>query len=277
MQSNGEWLAKKEQELLAYDGPDRVVTSTEKRRQLADESPPSLKFLTGITGLDHLVDGVCGGELIAIGGPRKHGKTLLMQSLTANFVKQKAKVIWFSFEVPTPQFLTQMPENVEFLLPNTLFPYKVDWVIDRVWEAKLKYGAQIVAVDNLHHMFDISLTQGPVSLMIGNIIRGLKQLAIKLNIIVFILCHSKKPQSSTDGEEAEVSDHDMRDSSIIPSECDTTWMIRRCFESSEAVLKVACHRRTGVLGNKISLFKNGFFLQGQEGEFMPQLEDELPF
>src|SRR3990167_7822203 len=70
-------------DLARTNGPDRIVSCAEMREILAS-LPAAKNFRTGIAGLDFLVDGLDAGELIAIGGPPKHGKKLLAQKKNAN-------------------------------------------------------------------------------------------------------------------------------------------------------------------------------------------------
>lgn len=217
-------------------------------------------FRTGIAGLDALVDGVQTGELIAIGGPRKHGKTLLAQTVTANLHSQGVECLWMSFEVPTVQFLKQMPAGVNFFMPDTLKSADMEWLEHRIIEGKLKYETRAVFIDNLHFLVDLT-TRGNISLDIGIIIRALKRMAIEHSLIIVILCHSRKPDiDKKTGAVAEVTDWDLRDSSFIPQESDTTWMVQRTPDDKNMV-KVCCHRRTGKLNQKFMMHKPGLLLE----------------
>jgi len=71
-------------ELRDYQGEDQIVTSWDIAEVLKQEEPPRV-FNSKIPGLDTAIEGFEPGELIAVSGPRKGGKSLLAQSLTKSF------------------------------------------------------------------------------------------------------------------------------------------------------------------------------------------------
>lgn len=255
----------REARLMTYAGPDRVVSSTEMRRLLAAQNRKVYSFSTGLHRLDDAVGKIETGELIAIGGPTKHGKTTLAQTLTVNLASSGARCLWFTFEVPVHQFLQQIPEVGTFYLPMEHKAHDFSWTVDRIGESSLKHGTQIVFIDNLHHLFDLAKTKN-ASLDIGHCIRSLKRMAIEADVAIFLLCHSKKPAENR-GEVQEASEWDLRDSSFIPQESDSTWMIQRKMDKNtgefrqEALLKICNHRRTGVMAKKIHLVRVGALLE----------------
>lgn len=286
----GKVAADREAALLAYDGPDRIITAREYRQLLKEKPKNKVKFMTGLRGLDALTEGCVGGELVIIGGPPKNGKTLLAQTLTRNFAQQGIGALWFSFEVPADQFFSQMPEDTDFCLPQMLIPYKTDWLHTRIEESKLKHGTRAVFIDHLHFLVDLARASRNFSVDIGEIIRGLKREAIRLNVVIFLLCHSTKAQG-IDGQVRELQAMDMRDSSFITQEADTTWIVQRKAKTKEkvgakwvklerpiytnkAVLKVCNHRRTGVMEQRIELEKGEtlFHEYGEESRQFRELE-----
>ncbi len=99
-----------------YDGEDRVVTSFELNDKLQGEKrEPHVNVKSGIPGIDYACEGFRDGELIIISGPTKMGKTLLAQTFTASFSKQKEYACWFSYEVPARQFAQANSDITAFL------------------------------------------------------------------------------------------------------------------------------------------------------------------
>jgi replicative DNA helicase len=223
--------------------------------------------------LDKLTDGFVGGELVALSGPTKNGKTLLAQTLTVNFKAAGINSLWFSFEVPARQFMTQIPDDCLFYLPNVLVPHTINWLDDRIVESKLKFNTRAVFIDHLHYLVDLESSRRNISVDIGAVVRRLKRIAIRHNIVLFLLCHSTKAQGPT-GEVRELGSMDIRDSSFIPQEADTTWIIQRRLEEdrdNQAMLKVCNHRRTGTMEKRTTLIKDGqlfkqFYFPGAEPE-----------
>lgn len=242
---------------LNYSGPDQVVTSFELDDILAQSSDQALCVKSKMPRLDKLLEGFESGELIAISGPRKSGKTLFAQSLTVNFLPVKS--LWFSYELTLKQFLRTFSELPLFISPLKLKAYSLPWLKERILEALVKHGIGVVFIDHLHFLFDLVRVKN-TSLEIGQVVRFLKTMAIKYNLIIFLLCHMRK----VDLKE-EPTDADVRDSSLVSSESDTGLIIWRLTDTdNQAIVKVAYSRRTGVLDKTFKIAKiNGLLREVQ--------------
>jgi replicative DNA helicase len=250
-------FASKEQELRDYEGDDKVVPATEMKERVFAAAYNPTKFFAGMTSLDSIIEGFEGGELIVISGPTKQGKTTFSQTLTANFEKQDVKSLWFSYEVSMRQLFEKFVKAKDFYLPQRLVPKNLDWLEERVIEAKLKYNIKAVFIDHLHYIVDMEKSRNQ-SIEIGTVIRRLKTIANTHNIVIFLMAHLTK----TKYEEAP-TESDIRDSSFITQEADCTLLIWRermknrkskmfDYTGLTAVI-IANHRRTGVLGKVIKL------------------------
>ena len=250
MNSNSESFAQ-------YDGDDKVITSLELHDKLqADKHEPHVSVKSGIPGIDYACEGFQDGELIIISGPTKMGKTLLAQTFTANFSKQKEYACWFSYEVPARQFLDQFPILPLFYLPMNNKAQDFDWFMHKCLEAYFKYNTRIFFVDHLHFLIDMARINNP-SLEIGAIVRRIKRFAVENDFVIFLLCHIKK----TDGE--DISYRDLRDSSFIAQDSDTCIMIKRTPKDGQntAKARVEFHRRTGVMEWVVNLEKQHGYLR----------------
>lgn len=96
---------EQQQTLREYDGEDRVISSHEMKLALDRRPEARFSIKSLIPSLDRYIKDFRDGELIAISGPTKNGKTLLAQTLTVNFEKQGQLALWFTFEVPASEFL----------------------------------------------------------------------------------------------------------------------------------------------------------------------------
>lgn len=253
-------VADYEEYLAKYDKRDKVVSSNEMLEKIKNEPTNEIKFDCGIPTLDKYTEGFEGGELIIIAGATKHGKTLLCQTITNNMSLKGTKSIWFSYEMPVKQFVKRFPKLPLFYLPQTIEGNAMAWIEAKIWEAKIKYGVKAVFIDHLHFLFDM-VQNGNVSLQIGMLMRKLKKLAMKHNIVIFLIAHLKKVKL----EESPTLD-DLRDSSFIGQESDSVIMIARKCENgeyqNEAKIYVQTHRRTGAMGKSlVVLFKNGLFYE----------------
>lgn len=256
----------KEEYLSTYTGEDRIVSSDVFLEELKNRGENPVKMFSKIPKLDSLIGHFEGGELYAISGQTKNGKTTFAQTLTKNFEEQGVHSLWFSFEVSGPLLFSKFVKTKLFYLPKKLYDKRLDWLEDRILEAKLKYKVKAVFIDHLHYLVDIERTRDS-SLDIGSVIRKLKIIAIENNIVVFLLCHTKK-LSSVDMPSAE----DVRDSSFIPQEADSTMMVWRVMkknkrtkeieDSGKTLLIVSNHRRAGVMNKVVSLrFKDGLLFE----------------
>ncbi len=257
-----------------YDGPDRIISAQEMEALCSVKNEKLQTFKTGFPRLDLLTGGIQTGELIAIGGPTKNGKSLTAQTMTKNLSDSGVAVLWFSFELPIPQFISVFEGRSVFFLPLKLTHGNLAWLRERIIEAKMKNDCRVVFIDNLHHIIDFERMRN-IGLEIGQVIRFVKRLAVELNVCIIILCHSKKPEF-TGKNTQEVSEWDLRDSSFIPQESDATIMIQRKIDKetgrtlNEAIIKVCLHRRTGKMGEKVHVRKVGYFLEEDRkyyGEF----------
>lgn len=245
-------IIERESRLADYQGSDRIITSHEYAQRLKEQAKPIFRVMTKIPGLDRWIEGCEGGELIIISGIPKSGKSLLAQTLTVNFLEQGVHSVWFTYELTPRQFLERFPgqELPMFFLPREHKPNVIAWVRDRIWEAKLKYDARIVFIDHLHYIVDIE-RRGNLSLEIGTVVRQLKQVAIDLNMGIFLLCHMKGLE-----EKQRPSARAIRDSAFITAESDVTIIIHRLKRTeNQAGLLVEYSRRTGALSQRLKLQK----------------------
>ena len=240
-----------EKNLKEYSGEDQVISSHEMSLNLKESPESIIRVKSFIPSLDTAVEDFRDGELIVISGPTKMGKTLLAQTLTANFAKQQHSCLWFSYEVPARQFLSQFPEMPLIYLPQRLKAHAMNWIEERIQESFLKYHTRVIFLDHLHYLFDLARSRNP-SIEIGQVIRRLKTLAVQGGFIIFLLCHTTKGKSEND-----LSYESIRDSSFISQESDSVLMIKRTPVNGEntARLRVEFHRRTGVLEKVIDLIK----------------------
>lgn len=248
------------QELKNYEGQDRIISSFDLSDIIKQTGGYEYLLKSKIPLLDAYLDGGFeSGELIAISGSPKSGKTLFGQSLTMNFLDQHQNALWFQYEVTYRRFLEAFPQLPKFYVPMQLQAADMTWLKNRILEGIYKHGISAVFIDHLHFLFDI-LTNRNASLEIGRVIRSLKQIAIDHNIVIFLMCHMAKIR-----RDEEPDDQHIRDSSLIGAESDTVLLLWRDAKTDkEAVLKIRYARRSGAMDKKIRLVKaNGLLREVQ--------------
>ncbi len=258
--------AKRQESLKNYQGEDRVISAPELSLALESTAEPVVTVKSGIPTLDRYIEGFQAGEVYAVSGYTKGGKTLLCQSFTVEMIKQQIFPLWFSYEVPARQFLSQFQKVPFVYMPSKLKAHDMKWLEDRILESFIKYHTRVVFIDHLHYLFDIARSRNP-SLDIGAVIRRLKSLAVDNGLIIFLLCHTVKGKS-----EGNLSYESIRDSSFVSQESDSVLMIQRTPKDGEnrAKVRVEFHRRTGCLEKVVKLEKVGRYLR----EVTDRPEDE---
>lgn len=256
----------KQEELAKYDGKDKVITLKEKRKLQGEEGNVAWLVGSGIPSLDIMTRGFRPGNLIIVSAPTSHGKTTLLQSITKNTAKEKIKSLWFPFEGNMDDFLERLDMvTTESTMPSNLKSSSVEWIYLRIEEAIAKHGIKVVFIDHLHYLLSLG-SMGNASLTIGHIVRQLKLMAEKLNVVIFLVCHIRKLQNKdSEGTIKAPSIEDLRDSSFIGQEADyVILMWRKVSKQStrdnpiwldKAKLSLQKNRRTGKLGN-INLIMN---------------------
>ena len=238
-----------------YQGDDRVVSSHDIQKNLESfKDLPRLK--SGIKGLDALCDGFLPGEMIILTGQTKMGKTSIARTLTEKFIEEGHQCLWFSYEEPYHQFLASFDPLPVFYLPLQLARKDPEWIEARIVEAKQKYGIKAVFVDHLGYLIDAFQFRN-AALEIGAIVRQIRTLALKHNIVLFLLHHVRRLA----GEKKNPTHHDLRDSELIAAEASAVLIIwRNRIKGSYgdySTLSVDIHRRTGAREKQIKLKYDG--------------------
>jgi len=241
----------KELEILSrYAGEDEVISSKTAQDILSEEAGKVvLNINTKLPTLDNLIGGFREGQVIIISGPTGSGKTSLCQTITENIAQQNINCLWFSYEVGMEEFFSKFSEVPLFYLPKTTKQNSLLWLEDRIVEAIAKFNCKAVFVDHLHYLLEMQkmAEAKSISLLIGMMMRELKRMAIKHQIIIFLVSHLRKTILD---KLPEIDD--MRDSSFVGQEADTVIFIKRLKDgdlmTNNATIKVAKNRRTGNLG-----------------------------
>lgn len=225
---------------------DKIISSWELRESLKDEK--AVKYYCGVTSIDETFEGFEPGELITLSGPTKHGKTSVFQMLTSGFEGNDVFSLWFAYEVPPVQLIRRFPNLPLFYFPAVIKDRIMSYLDKKIREAKEKFNVKIVFIDHLHYLLDLSRMTN-ASIQIGQVIRGLKRLAIKHGVCIFLAAHTTKLLP-----DKEPSADDIRDSSFVSQESDGVMIVWRTKKVvNESRLKLEYHRRIGLIDKIIPL------------------------
>ena len=245
---------------------DRIISSFEFLAQIKEQQETrKTPYTSLLPTLDTLVEGFEPGELITISGPTKNGKTLLGQTMTKNFYHNQVISLWFSFEVPPKQFLSQFGRELPLIyMPAHLKAASLPWLKSKIIQAQELYNIKIVFIDHLHFLFDMMASKN-TSLQIGQVIRELKGIAINNQLVIFLMAHTQKGEGNSYSH--------IRDSSFVSQESDSVFMVQRSTDpkkKTEGFVIVEFHRRTGVLREIVPLIKVGNFFEERTGQPEPE-------
>lgn len=226
---------------------------------------------------DEVIDGgVNPGDVVVVAGQTGHGKTTLVQDWTISMIKgeKKAKALWFSYEV-LPSHLWKKFQEMGMKREDCAFiPAKhstgnVAWIETKIKEGKEKFGIKSVFIDHLG--FLLPKTQGVLGKNISNnlasfitqIMRDLKTVALREEVIIFLPVHMKK----VDSGQRQADTNDIKDSSGIGQEADLVFLIEREKDRSDGArsyftdktkITLAKNRKTGI-----TVVGNFFMLNGR--------------
>lgn len=244
--------------------------------------PSSDVFPTGYIDFDNAMDGGWrGGELIVVSGRTGEGKTTWCQNVSMMYASRDIPSLWFSFEM-SPWYLKQKFELIsdvdgkELYAPEELMAHNLEDIEKKILSGIQQYACKVVFIDHLHYLTPLKTFGENVSFAVGNIVRELKLMAVKHDVIIVLIAHTKK----IDGEE-ELSLSSIRDSSLISQEADYVFLIERLkLEkklklmasqgtdwTNEAKIQLAKNRRKGELFYKKFRMQEGVFTNTEEEEY----------
>ena len=171
--------------MASVSGSDRVISSVELKEELS-KLPPQIAFKSGLVGLDTLIGGFAEGDFIIVSGAPKMGKTLACITLTKKFVAQEIPVLWFSVELPYPEFLTMFGDTSPNLyLPRQRNERTVDWIEKKIAEAVEKYQVKVVFIDHLGLIRneDLAKSFNSIDIMDARLDR-LREIALRYKIVL---------------------------------------------------------------------------------------------
>ena len=211
---------------------------------------------------DAMEGGFEGGDLVIMSGATAQGKTTFGQTITCKFLEDKIPCLWFSYEMAIRQIwkkFQSMEVEPDSLLytPQRIASGNIDWIEQKIKEGILKYKTKMIFIDHLGFLApsikELKNANNNYAIYLTSICRTLKQLAVRYEIIIFLIAHTRKTDK-------EVDINDIAYSSGIVQEADFVFLIERekrlrgekeFFSGSDiyttrTLIKLAKNRRTGL-------------------------------
>lgn len=253
-----------------YSGEDEVISFKQleeelKNAPLIKKIPSKIKMLD-----DFLTGGFMTQTVTTISATPKSGKTSFCMHLTS--VMSEYNPMWLSFEESSKSLVRKMMKN-GMEVPIGYSPKKntektLEWIEAKIIESYAKYGTKVVFIDQLDFIEPTKFFTRH-DLMIGYIMRSLHQIAVKLDVAIFLICHLEKIEP-----EQKPTVKNLRGSSSIWGETDNCLFLwRECIKedgelvySNNILLSLQANREDGNLGNIQMVFDKGRFI---EQEWIP--------
>lgn len=202
--------------------------------------------------------GVKGGELIIWSGPTKSGKSTSLQAMSYLQAKNGFPTLWFSLEMSWQELTEKFramdgdskvsgdATDLPIYYPIDNRQLSLEWLEAKIKKAKDELNVACVFIDHLHFLVPLGKTNESVSFLIGGIVRELKRIAVRNNIPIFLICHTKKIDV---GIAPDINS--IRDSSFVAQESDFTFIIWRVRKDSNSKKKKADYDVFDDLGEDV--------------------------
>lgn len=216
-----------------------------------------LRWRTGLPDLDDISGGLWASDLTVLAAATSVGKTALALSLADSLIAIDAPVLWFSMEMPREQLINRLMSihtgiNAGNLRKRKLAPGDLRKIADAMAELRARplvidcksrtlaqvrtVAAQqraklgqmaLVVIDHMGLMRASNRYAGQRVHEVGEISRGLKELAMELNAPMLAL-HQFNRQGASEADPTQIPllSH-LRDSGNVEQDADNVWLLHR--------------------------------------------------
>lgn len=184
---------------------------------------------TGYPHIDKMTMGIAPGEMTVIGGATSNGKTLLAVNMAAKLAMSGRSVLFVTLEMTHREIGNRFSQvmgskwiehstNIYFQKTDEMNWTSIDGLMKK---AKEDIHADIVIIDHLHY-FTRELQN--VAEDLGRITKEFKKNAIRHNLPVILISHTRKGEGSSS---SKTGINDLRGSSYIAQDADIVLMVHQ--------------------------------------------------
>jgi len=179
---------------------DEIVHIKEAVKRNGEYSTP---FPVGYPVFDDAIKGgVREGDLIIGTGLSGHGKTSMFRNISLNMSTGDNTSLWFSYEEMLENMYAKFKEmgvvddKFKIYVPKQLDQDNIGWIQEKIKEGIDKYNTKFIFIDHIDYLTPkkIKKTSDQKRMMLGDICRELKQTAMSLKVVIFLIAHVKKVQ-----------------------------------------------------------------------------------
>jgi replicative DNA helicase len=211
------------------------ISEYQQQAQKIAENPFRVTGVTtGFSKLDRILCGFDGGDLIIVGAETSVGKSLFTASMVDNSYRggMAKSTLIFNLEMKNERYASRFAQMSEgtFSLPIYFFDNTKGATIDAVDNAIAKVDdLGLVVIDHLHY-FNLANSENEAA-QIGRITRRIKELAIKYNIPIILISHTRRQPAGMTKKPPTIDD--LLGSSRIGQDADTIITLDRDDDGNE--------------------------------------------
>ena len=138
-------------------------------------------------------------------------------------------------------------EAFAFVVPDEDDDVTLDWMLDRLEVAVVRFGAQVVVVDPWNEMDHAREPHETTTEYVGRAIKALKRFAKKFQVHLIVVAHPTKSSKDGDGKYRMPTLYDISDSANWYNKCDLGIIVHRD-GADETLIKVQKSRYHDIIG-----------------------------
>lgn len=179
---------------VADDPVVHIEDATERRGEYTTPYPIGYECIDNA-----IMGGVREGDFIGITGDKGGGKTTCVQNISVNLSLKGHSCLWFSYELLNDNLYAKFKDmgysGKELLvyMPKRKTTGNLSWIKEKIIEGKEKFGTKFIFIDHLDFLAPTKTSStDQFNMYLKNICLELKNLAIELKVIIFLIAHLKK-------------------------------------------------------------------------------------